>query len=171
MVKKILLCDDEAHILRAMEIKLKTSGFEVFTALDGQAGWEFLEQSDSLPDLVITDCQMPRLDGLSLIRKIRSSSSMSSLKTILLTAKGYELSEEDLKNELGIEVLLTKPFSPRKILEKATELTSDKPAENPFTKEPKTEKVSPKTESSWTGPTFELKEKPPEQTKQLKTKR
>ncbi len=66
MSKRILLCDDELHILRALEIKFLRSGYEVITAGDGEEGWEQLQKLR--PDIVITDCQMPRLNGLGLSR-------------------------------------------------------------------------------------------------------
>ena len=65
MPKHVLLCDDDVHILRAAEFKFKRAGYEVRTAGDGQEGCELIEQQ--LPDLVVTDCQMPRLDGFGLI--------------------------------------------------------------------------------------------------------
>ncbi|KKK62978.1 hypothetical protein LCGC14_2998950, partial [marine sediment metagenome] len=61
MSKRVLLCDDEIHILRAAEFKLKRAGYEVQTAGDGQEGWEAIEAQK--PDILITDCQMPRLGG------------------------------------------------------------------------------------------------------------
>ena len=65
MPKRILLCDDEVHILRAAEFKLKRAGYDVQTASDGQEAWEHIQAQP--PDILITDCQMPRLDGLGLV--------------------------------------------------------------------------------------------------------
>ena len=67
MTKRILLCDDEIHILRAAEFKLKKAGYDVCVAGDGQAAWEAIQRQK--PDVLITDCQMPRLDGFGLVRK------------------------------------------------------------------------------------------------------
>ena len=57
MTATVLLCDDEIHILRAAEIKLKRSGFNVICALDGAEAWELIQES--APDVLVTDCQMP----------------------------------------------------------------------------------------------------------------
>ncbi len=65
MTKRILLCDDEIHILRAAEFKLKKAGYDVRIASDGQEAWEAIQRQK--PDILITDCQMPRLDGLGLV--------------------------------------------------------------------------------------------------------
>ena len=69
MSAKVLLCDDEIHILRAAEFKLSRAGFDVRCATDGQEAWEAIERER--PDLLITDFQMPRLNGLDLIQRIR----------------------------------------------------------------------------------------------------
>ena len=68
MSKRILLCDDEIHILRAAEFKFKRAGYEVVLAGDGEEGWERIQEQ--IPDIVITDCQMPRLSGLGLAERI-----------------------------------------------------------------------------------------------------
>ena len=90
MTKRILLCDDELHILRAAEFKFKRAGYEVVCANDGQEGWEQIEQQR--PDIVVTDCQMPRLSGLGLAERIRQTPATADLPVIMLSAKGFELS-------------------------------------------------------------------------------
>jgi two-component system, OmpR family, alkaline phosphatase synthesis response regulator PhoP len=114
-MKYILLCDDEVSILRAAEFKLKRAGYEVETAGDGEAGWAAIQARK--PDLLITDCQMPRLNGLDLIRRLRSHAETADLTVLMLTAKGLELSHEALNRELGIRRIIAKPFSPRQLLE------------------------------------------------------
>jgi DNA-binding response OmpR family regulator len=113
MSKRILLCDDELHILRAAEFKFKRAGYHVVCANDGQEGWEQIERSR--PDIVVTDCQMPRLSGLGLAQRIRQTPATADLPVIMLTAKGFELPLEDLRKEYGIRSLMAKPFSPREL--------------------------------------------------------
>ena len=69
MSKRVLLCDDEIQIIRAAEFKIKRAGYDVAIAGDGQEGWEMIQQQR--PDIVVTDCQMPHLDGMGLIKKLR----------------------------------------------------------------------------------------------------
>ena len=71
MTKKILLCDDELHILRAAEFKFSAPATRS-CASDGQEGWAQIERER--PDIVVTDCQMPRLNGLELARRIKEQS-------------------------------------------------------------------------------------------------
>ncbi len=66
MAERILVCDDEAHILHAVAFKLKAGGYEIVTANNGREAIEWLEAST--PDFVITDCQMPEVDGIGLCR-------------------------------------------------------------------------------------------------------
>ena len=113
MSKRILLCDDELHILRAAEFKFKRAGYEVICANDGQEGWEQIEQRR--PDIVVTDCQMPRLSGLGLAERIRVNAATADLPVIMLSAKGFELSAEELRVQYGICCLMAKPFSPREL--------------------------------------------------------
>jgi DNA-binding response OmpR family regulator len=114
-MKYILLCDDEISILRTAEFKLKKAGYEVQLAGDGEQGWTALQTRK--PDLLITDCQMPRLDGLGLVRRLRACPETADLAVLMLTAKGFELSHETLNEELGILRVIAKPFSPRQLLE------------------------------------------------------
>ena len=114
MSTRIVVCDDEAHITRAISMKLTKGGFAVETAADGQAAWEAIQRET--PAMLITDYQMPRMDGLSLCRQVRAETTTSHLPIILLTAKGFELDEDQLKAELGLSEIATKPFSPRELL-------------------------------------------------------
>lgn len=110
----ILLADDESHILRAAEIKFKRSGFDVRCAGDGEEAWAMIEAER--PDILITDCQMPRLDGLSLAQRIRSTPAVADLPIVMLTAKGYELRSENVEQEFGLQAVLAKPFSPKELV-------------------------------------------------------
>ena len=115
MSKRVLLCDDEIHILRAAEFKLQRGGHDVRTAGDGQEAWELIGQW--MPDILVTDCQMPRLDGLGLVQLIRETPATCHLPVLMLTARGFELDFEELAAKWNVLALITKPFSPRELLE------------------------------------------------------
>ncbi|MEX0711049.1 MAG: response regulator [Pirellulales bacterium] len=114
MSKRVLLCDDEIHILRAAEFKLSRAGFHVRCAADGLEAWEAIQQE--CPDLLVTDFQMPRLTGLELIQRLRQNESTRHLRVVVLTAKGLELSATELAEKWGVLAVLGKPFSPRELL-------------------------------------------------------
>jgi two-component system, OmpR family, alkaline phosphatase synthesis response regulator PhoP len=116
MPQRILLCDDEIHILRAAEFKLRRAGYDVEIAGDGQEGWEAIEARR--PDLLITDCQMPRLDGVGLVQRVRQNPATAELPVFMLTAKGFELSHDDMARQWNVMAVIAKPFSPRELLQR-----------------------------------------------------
>jgi DNA-binding response OmpR family regulator len=114
MSKKVLLCDDEIHIVRTAEIRLAQAGFEVQIAHDGQEAWEAILEDQ--PDVLVTDLQMPRVDGFELIRRIRANAATKEMPVLMLTAKGFELAREEAMEKWGISSVLSKPFSPRELV-------------------------------------------------------
>jgi two-component system alkaline phosphatase synthesis response regulator PhoP len=120
---KVLVADDEAHILAIVSMKLRNAGFDVITAVDGEEAMELVVAER--PDLLITDNQMPYLTGLELCRKLRQSGLAPNLPVIMLTARGHDLDRADLA-AAGITDVLAKPFSPREVLQKVAQLLSQK---------------------------------------------
>lgn len=120
MTQRIVVCDDEIHIATAVTMKLAKAGFQVETARDGQAGWEAIQRE--IPALVISDYQMPRMDGMELCRHIQTLPAETRPIVFLLTAKGMELDAAQLKAELGVDRVLLKPFSPRDLLRTVEEV-------------------------------------------------
>lgn len=114
MAKQVLLCDDEIHILRAVEFKAKRAGYHVRCAEDGQEAWELIQEE--CPDILITDCQMPRMDGFQLAEHIRSDEKVKHLPIVMLTAKGFEFTPSDVTEKWDVIAILSKPFSPRELL-------------------------------------------------------
>jgi DNA-binding response OmpR family regulator len=119
MSKKILVADDEAHILHVVSMKLRNAGFEVITAVDGEEAFEAAMSEH--PDLLITDYQMPLMTGLELCKRLRACEETRNIPAMMLTARGFDIEQAEM-NEAGILAVLAKPFSPREVLEKANEL-------------------------------------------------
>ncbi len=104
---RILLIDDEQAILTLLSYPLLQEGYEVVRAADGREALERFGESDF--DLVVLDVMMPRLDGLEVCRRLRTT---SSVPIIMLTAKAEEI-DKVLGLELGADDYITKPFSMR----------------------------------------------------------
>lgn len=121
----ILVVDDEAHIVRVVAFKLRSAGFEVIEAFDGEEAWDRLEESRV--DLVLTDRQMPILDGIELARRIASNPRTTNLPVIMLTARGFRLTPSEL-SDAGIVEMIDKPFSPRGLVERIEEVLADRNA-------------------------------------------
>jgi two-component system, OmpR family, alkaline phosphatase synthesis response regulator PhoP len=124
--KTILTVDDEAHILHVVSLKLKNAGFNVITANDAEEAFDSAMAAggpSGTPaiDLVITDFQMPGMSGLDLARKLHAEPGKKNLPVMLLTAHGLALEQVEL-GQAGINVCLSKPFSPRDLLAKVNEL-------------------------------------------------
>ena len=117
MPHKVLVCDDESHILYAVSFKFSRAGFGVLQASNGLEAMQLLE-SDT-PDLIITDLQMPHRDGFELCRFLRERPETARIPIIMLTAKALEVSEEEVKATYNVDSLFMKPFSPRKLLSRA----------------------------------------------------
>lgn len=117
--KKILVADDETHILHVVSLKLRNAGFNVITARDGQEALELAQQEK--PDLIITDYHMPQLSGLELCQRLKQDPATNTIPAIMLTARGYHLEPADTEQS-GILRMLSKPFSPRQLLSTVTEV-------------------------------------------------
>ncbi|HEX4129474.1 MAG TPA: response regulator [Pirellulales bacterium] len=126
MSKRVLLCDDEPYITAAARFKLSQAGYDVECACDGQAGWEAIQRQR--PDVLVTDCQMPQMDGLQLIARVRSVAELANLPIFLLTGKGMELPHAELKLRWGLRAVLDKPFSPKELVRHIDEALADQSA-------------------------------------------
>ncbi|MGQ9658840.1 MAG: response regulator [Thermochromatium sp.] len=114
MAKTILTVDDSASIRQLVSFTLKEAGYAVTEAVDGQDGLN--KANAGKFDLIFTDQNMPRLDGLSLIKQLRALPQYKSVPILMLTTE----SSEAMKNqgrEAGATGWLVKPFDPAKLLE------------------------------------------------------
>ena len=111
--KKVLVVDDEIHIVHVVAIKLRNNGYEVITANDGAEALE-LARMDK-PDMVVTDYQMPVMSGLELVKELREDDQTKDVPAILLTARSFAITKDQQK-ELEISACLSKPFSPKELL-------------------------------------------------------
>ena len=106
----ILVCDDDKHIVEAIEIYLKNEGYTIFKAYDGIEAIEVLNREDI--QLLIIDIMMPRMDGIHAILKIRET---SSIPIIFLSAKSED-TDKILGLNMGADDYITKPFNPLELV-------------------------------------------------------
>jgi len=121
----ILVADDEPHIGRIIKMKLEQGPFRVSIVYDGQEAIDFINAGDPV-DLVLLDLMMPKLSGLDVLRQVREQDRFKSLPCIILTAGGDAKHERDAL-ALGATQFLTKPFSPKKLYQRAAELAGFAP--------------------------------------------
>lgn len=108
---RVLVVDDEQSILTLLQYNLEQSGYEVLTAMDGEAG-ELLALEKE-PELIILDLMLPKLDGIEVCKRLRQQRVMTPI--LMLTAKDDEF-DKILGLELGADDYMTKPFSPREVV-------------------------------------------------------
>jgi DNA-binding response OmpR family regulator len=109
-MRKILVVEDEKHLVKVLKYNLEKDGYRVSTAADGEAGWSAFQKEK--PDLVLLDVMIPKLDGFELCRRIRGQ---SKTPVLMLTARKEEV-DRVLGLELGADDYVTKPFSVREVL-------------------------------------------------------
>ncbi len=117
--KTVLIADDELHLTHILQFKLEQAGLQVMVANDGQEAYRMA--CEHHPNLVISDFQMPVLDGYSLCLKLRETEATSDIPVLMLTARGHKLTPSQLA-QTNIAYLMAKPFSARELLDKAMEL-------------------------------------------------
>ena len=111
--KRVLVVDDEIHIVHVVAIKLRNNGYEVITASNGAEAFELA--CSEKPDIIVTDFQMPVMTGLELVEKLRGNEATGDIPVIMLTARGFAV-KDSAKVDLRISEFLSKPFSPKELL-------------------------------------------------------
>ena len=113
MNNRILLVDDDQELLAALELKLDKEGFQVETAPDGEVALEIIKKK--LPDLVILDVNMPKVNGMEVCKTLRSDEQTRDLAVIMLTARDDEI-DRVLGLEFGADDYVTKPYNARELI-------------------------------------------------------
>jgi CheY-like chemotaxis protein len=113
MANKVLVADDEIHIIHVVAIKLRNNGYEVIAANNGLEAYDLACREK--PDIIVTDYQMPLMTGIELITKLRGDEKTREIPVILLTARSFAVSQEQ-QESLGVSNCLSKPFSPKELL-------------------------------------------------------
>lgn len=105
MAKKILVIEDEATLQKALVEILEQSGYEALSALDGEKGWELIEQE--MPDLILLDIILPKMDGFEVLKRIKENEKTNRIPVIILTNLG-DLNNVQKALELGANTYLVK---------------------------------------------------------------
>jgi len=115
MAKNILAVDDSTSIRQMVAFTLKSAGYTVIEAVDGQDGLDKAKSQSGI-DLVLTDQNMPRMDGMTLIKTLRGMPQFSATPILMLTTE----SSDEMKTQgkaVGATGWIVKPFDPHKLLE------------------------------------------------------
>ena len=110
----ILAVDDSASMRQMVSFTLKSAGYNVVEAVDGQDAWE--KAGGRSFDLVLTDQNMPRMDGISLTRKLREAPQFKTIPILILTTESSDQMKQ-AGRAAGATGWLVKPFDPNKLIE------------------------------------------------------
>lgn len=113
-MRSILAVDDSASMRKMVSFTLTGAGFEVVEAVDGQDAWERAQQQSF--DLVLTDQNMPRLDGLGLTRKLRGHPRFANTPILVLTTESSDAMKQ-AGRAAGATGWLVKPFDPGRLID------------------------------------------------------
>ncbi|WP_027634131.1 response regulator [Clostridium hydrogeniformans] len=111
--EKILVVDDEDHILELIKFNLEKEGYKVLTSGNGIDALNIIKEE--VPKLILLDLMLPGMDGYDICKEIRRDTLTSHIPVIMITAKGEEL-DKILGLELGADDYITKPFSVRELI-------------------------------------------------------
>jgi DNA-binding response OmpR family regulator len=117
--RKILVVDDEPHVLRTLTFVLKKEGYDVSSARDGEEAMAKVRESK--PNLMFLDVMMPKKNGYEVCQELKSSVTYSDIHIVMLSAKGQEADKEKALN-FGADEFMTKPFSPMGVVERVKQL-------------------------------------------------
>ena len=117
--RKVLVADNEIHIVQVVAIKFRNNGFEVITSDNAREAFELTCRQK--PDVIVTGLEMSDTSGLELIENLRNHPATADIDVVLLTARDFTVEDEQM-SDLGISVCLPKPFSPRELLQTVNEV-------------------------------------------------
>ncbi len=113
MKKKILSVDDSPSVRKLVEFTLKSKGFQVSSAEDGLAALELMAKEQF--DAIVLDINMPRMNGLEFLEKVKADDVYAPIPVIMLTTEGQE-EDQDKAMDLGATAYIVKPFKPTLLL-------------------------------------------------------
>ena len=119
-MKKVLVVDDSDVLRKIITFNLKTAGYEIYEAVNGEDGYNKIKEIN--PDVVCLDIMMPIMDGFTVLKKLKEENI--NIPIIVLTAKGGE-SDEVYAISLGAKKVMTKPFSPKLLLDTIKEIAGE----------------------------------------------
>lgn len=125
MERRVLLAEDEPHIVESLRFLLGRAGFEVSVRTDGEEA--LAAALASPPDVMLLDVMLPGIDGFEALRRLRADPRGRNLPVIILTAKGQRADRETALQS-GANVFISKPFSNAEVVETVTRLAGERQA-------------------------------------------
>jgi len=130
-MNKILVVEDEKTLSEIISLKLQEEGFEVDNAFDGEEALQKLTTSSSLPDLVLLDILLPKVNGLEVLTKIRQDGNekLTSIPVLIFSNFAHEEEVQKAKDLGAVDYIVKAAFSPAEIVTKVKGVLGTKSAE------------------------------------------
>ncbi len=125
MSRTILIVDDSRSVRHSVSVVLKRAGFEMAEAADGQEGLAMVDSNRDL-GMVICDINMPNMDGLEMVERIKAQPENKTLPVLMLTTEG-QMSLVKRAKQAGAVGWIVKPFDPNQLVQTVSKLTGESP--------------------------------------------
>lgn len=119
---KVVYIEDEPEMFALVELILEDADIEFISAVGGQAGLQTIRAEQ--PDLILLDIMMPEVDGWDVYRSLKADPQLTDIPVIIITAKVKRIDQILAQEIVGVDAYLTKPFSPKELLQRVEELLS-----------------------------------------------
>ena len=120
---RILIVEDEPNIVESLSFILRRAGFEVDTVTDGAEALDRVRRQAF--EVLVLDIMLPGMNGLDVLKAIRSDQTLSSLPVVVLTAKG-QANDRRTAEAIGASAFITKPFSNAELVERVAQFATGK---------------------------------------------
>lgn len=117
--RRVLIVEDEPHIVESLTFLLTREGFEVDATTDGAAAFEAVIAAP--PDVLVLDVMLPGMNGFDILRRLRAAPTAAALPILMLTAKGQRR-DRDVAETAGADMFIAKPFSNAEVVAAVKEL-------------------------------------------------
>jgi two-component system alkaline phosphatase synthesis response regulator PhoP len=114
MGKKVLIVDDELHVVKIIQFKLKKEGFDVFYALNGEDAVTIAKKE--IPDLILLDVMLPVMDGYKVFETLKEDEKTKLIPVVMISAKNQE-NDKVRAEKLGVVEYIFKPFSLQTVID------------------------------------------------------
>ncbi len=120
--KRVLIVDDEPDLLKSLAFRMKKAGYDVIEATSGEEGLD--KASSGKPDVIILDWRLPGIPGTEVYKRLKADAALKRVPVLFLTASREQEELQRLKQDMGIEHIMIKPYEFKDVLAKIEELTA-----------------------------------------------
>ncbi len=114
MATRVLVVDDDPHVLQLLRVNFELEGYEVLSASHGEEALEQVKKGK--PDILVCDVMMPGMDGLEVVRRVRANKATAKIPIVMVSAKA-QLTDLSAGDNAGADAYVTKPFDPQDLLD------------------------------------------------------